>query len=267
MQIRKTKRDGGRRGFLLTAVLTAAVMGCGGAGLKSKSLSPQDQFEHAKQVFDRKDYFKAKNLFTILVLNNPAGQTFESSQFYLAESEFGLKEYINAIAEYEKLIKSMPQSAFVDDARYKIGMAYFKLSPGYGLDQDYTTKAIAQFQQFIEDHPDSELLPEAEKRLLECRTKLAKKEFKTGELYTKMGYWKAALVSLDAVLEEYRDTEFSDRALFLKGECHRKLGETEAADLAFRSLVVQFPDSPFAAKARDRLKNLVRSAVPAAPAN
>jgi outer membrane protein assembly factor BamD len=231
--------------------------GCS-SGSRLKSITPQDQFAAAKAVFDREDYFKAKNLFTVLVLNSPAGGTFERAQFYLAESEYGLKEFIEAIAEYEKLIKSMPGSEFVDDARYKIGMCYYKLAPGYALDQDYTFKAISQFQQFLDDHPDSEWRPEVERRLTDCRNKLAKKEFKTGELYIKMRYERAALISFDAVLELYRDSDFADDALFWKGETHRRLGEIEAADLAFRSLLVSYPQSPFVSKASSRLKDMPR---------
>jgi outer membrane protein assembly factor BamD len=233
-----------------------AWIGCGRQNLSSKALTPADQFTTAKAVFDKKDYFKAKGLFTMLVLNNPAGETFERAQFYLAESCYGLKEYVEAISEYEKLIKSMAQSSMVDDAQFKIGMCYYQLAPGYALDQDYTTKAIMQFQQFLEDFPNSELRPEVEKRLAECRDKLAKKEFKTGELYTKMGYYRAAIISFDAVLEDYYDTSYGDAALYLKGESHLRMGELESAELAFKALPVKYPDSPYRSKAEEKLKSL-----------
>jgi outer membrane protein assembly factor BamD len=243
----------------VAAVFSASLLvwnGCGRQNLSAPALNPADQFATAKKIFDKKDYFKAKNLFTLLVLNNPAGDTFERAQYYLAESNYGLKEYVEAISEYEKLIRSMPQSSFVDDAQYKIGLCYYTLAPGYALDQDYTHKALAQFQQFLEDFPDSELRPEAEKRLSECRGKLSKKEFATGELYTKMGYFRAAIISFDAILADYYDTPYADAALFLKGECHLKMGETEPADLAFRTLLVKYPDSPYRQKAEAKLKKL-----------
>ena len=244
---------------LAVVVLSVCVLfwnGCGKQNLSTKTLTPADQFSTAKNVFDRKDYFKAKSLFTMLVLNNPAGETFESAQFYLAESGYGLKEYVEAISEYEKLIKSMPQSPYVDDAQYKIGMCYYTLAPGYALDQDYTNKAITQFQQFLEDFPKSDLRPDTEKRLAECRDKIARKEFATGELYTKMGYYRAAIISFDAVLADYYDTVYADAALYMKGESHLKLGEVEPAELSFKTLTVKYPDSPFKPKAEARLKNL-----------
>lgn len=247
--------------LIRTAALAASIalgFACSGRQQLSKSASPADAYAAAKAVFDKKDYFKAKNLFTVIVLNHPAGETFEAAQYHLAESHFHLKEYVEAISEYEKLIRSMPRSGYVDDAQYKIGMCYFKLSPGYALDQEYTYKAIDQFQKFLEEYPESELRAEGEKRLSECREKLARKEFKTGELYTKMGQHKAAIISFDVVLDQYYDTSFADDALYLKALSHLKLGETETADLSLRSLLVKYPDSPYRPKAESRLKSLTR---------
>lgn len=242
--------------FWVLSLAVLWMLRCGTSGPKPQGSGAQAQLAYAKAVFDRKDYYKAKNLFTILVLNNPTGEIFETAQFYLAECHYGLKEYVEAVAEYEKLIRSMPQSNFVDDAYYKIGMCYFKLSPGYALDQEYTRKAMAQFQGFIEEFPNSELRPEAEKRLQECRNKLAKKEFKTGELYYKMGYYKAAIMCFQQFLEEYHDTDYADDGLFWKGEAHRKLGEIEAAELVYRALLARYPTSPYKSKAEARLAKL-----------
>jgi len=252
------KRLNKRMGRMLLAAAIASGLACAGRQQLVKNASPADSFTKAKAVFDKKDYFKAKNLFTVIVLNNPAGETYEAAQYYLAESHFHLKEYVEAISEYEKLIKSMPRSAWVDDSEYKIGLCYVKLAPGYALDQEYTYKAIDQLQKFLEDYPESELRTEGEKRLAECREKLARKEYKTGELYTRMGYYKAAIISFDVVLDEYYDTSFADDALFLKGVSHLKLNEIEPADLAFRSLIVKYPDSPYRSKAESRLKSLSR---------
>jgi outer membrane protein assembly factor BamD (BamD/ComL family) len=43
---------------------------------------------------------------------------------------------------------------------------------------------------------------------------------------------------------------------FLKGECHLKMGETEPADLAFRTLLVKYPDSQYRSRAEAKLKKL-----------
>jgi len=219
-------------------------------------MTPEEQFAYAKKIFDKKDYYKAKMQFMIITMNNPGNKIVEKAQFYLAESYYHLKEYITAIEEYKKLIRSLPTSPYVDDASYKIGMCYYKLSPGYALDQEYTIKAISQFQQFLEDYPDSELRPEAEKRLAECRNKLAEKEYKNGELYRKMGYYRAAVISFDNVLENYYDTKFADDALYWKGECLKRSGRFEEAEKAFNDFLRKYPRSTRAEKVEKKLKDI-----------
>ncbi|MFC1568606.1 outer membrane protein assembly factor BamD [bacterium] len=240
--------------FLCLSFIALIVISCNKQTAAIRDQTPEQQFEEAKRIFDKKDYYKAKMQFTVIVLNNPGHRIIEQAQFYLGESHFNLKEYIQAIAEYEKLIRSMPQSPFVDDARYKVGLCYFKLSPVYALDQEYTQKAIMQFQLFLEEFPNSDVRPEAEEKLKEARAKLAKKENKTGELYRKMGYFEAAIISFEVVLSEYYDTQFADDALYWKGECHIKGMAWDEAIQSFTALIDRYPSSSFLSRAKEKMQ-------------
>lgn len=243
--------------FLSLTALMLFLTACSRDVVNLRAMSPEEQFDYAKRIYDRGDYYKAKMQFTVVALNNAGSKIIDKTQYYLADSHYHLKEYIQAIAEFEKLIRSMPQSEYVDDARYKIGMCYFELSPGYALDQEYTHKAVAQFQLFMDEFPDSELMPEVQARYRECREKLAKKEYKSGELYRKMGHYPAAVIYYDLVIREYPDTDFMDDALYWKGECHMKVKEYEQADAAFTTLIQRYAESPFADDADDK-RNEVR---------
>jgi outer membrane protein assembly factor BamD len=240
----------------LAVVSLMAIVGCHKDVVLRRELSPEDQFANAKAIFDKRDYYKAKMQLLVVVLNNPGHRIIEQAQFYLAESYFYSKEYDAAIEEYEKLIRSLPQSPFVDDARYKVGMCYFKTSPGYALDQENTWKAIAQFQYFLEEFPNSELRPEVEQRMVECRTKLAKKVFKTGELYRKMGYFRASLLSFDSVLQTYYDTEWADDAMYWKGVCYMKLQEWENGENVLAEFLQKYKDTPMSRKATQLLRDI-----------
>lgn len=242
--------------IIVLSLIISSTLGCHRERVNLREMTPDEQFDYAKGLFDKKDYYKAKMQFTIIVLNNPGHQIIEKSQFYLAESYYFEKEYLLAVEEYEKLVRSLPQSSYVDDARFKVAMCYFKMAPKYSLDQEYTYKAIIQFQQFLEEYPDSELRPEGEKMLAESVYKLAKKEFKDGELYRKMSYYRAALISFDSVLEKYYDSEFADDALYWKGECHRKLKEWDEAEKAFKDLIRKHVQSNLVSKAESKLKGL-----------
>lgn len=233
------------------------LSGCNREVVNLREMSPEEQFDYAKRIYDRGDYYKAKMQFTVVALNNAGSKIIDKTQFYLADSHYHLKEYIQAIAEFEKLIRSMPQSDYVDDARYKVGMCYFELSPGYALDQEYTQKALSQFQTFLDEFPESDLRQEVQDRYKECREKLAKKEYKSAELYRKMGQFQAAVIYYEHVIREFQDSSFMDDALYRKGECHVKMKEYEEAETAFTHLIRNYSDSSLAEKA-DTKRNEVR---------
>lgn len=254
MRIKKRTKKGNILPALFFLLFFSCIFfQCSKKTVNMNELTPEAQFETAKRYFDRKDYYKAKMQLTVVVLNNPGHRIIEQAQFYLAESHFYLKEYIQAIAEYEKLIRSMPQSPYVDDARYKVGLSYFELSPGYALDQEYTQKAIMQFQLFLEEFPNSDVRGEVEKKLKEARDKLAKKEYKTGELYRKMGYWEASALSYQVVISDYYDTKFAEDSYYWKAECNAKLMAWDQAVEDYTALISKFPNSVWVESAKNKI--------------
>ncbi|MBN2028988.1 outer membrane protein assembly factor BamD [bacterium] len=240
----------------IVVVLMIGFWKCSRETVNLIDMAPEQAFEYAKRTYDREDYLQAKNEFTVIVYNHPASLVSEKAQFYLAESHYHLKEYILAISEYEKLIRNFPQSTYSDDALYKVGMCYYQLSPGYALDQEYTLEAVSKFQQFLDEYPDSDLRTEAVNRLDECLRKLMKKEYETGELYRKQGYYRAAIISYDYVLESNYQTEFVERSLYWKGECLYKLGDLEEAEDLFQTVIRQYPQSEWAERAERKLEDI-----------
>lgn len=239
-----------------TFFLIVIGTGCNKGSMNAERSSAEEHFKEAKRLFDKKKYYKAKMEFRLLVLNNQGSLIIEKAQFYLAETHLMMKEYILAIEEYEKLIRSLPRSQYVDDARYKVGMSYFKLSPHYALDQEYTLKAIDQFRQFIEEYPDSELRPEVQSKLAECVGKLAKKEYMTGNLYRKMNQYKAAVISFDVVLGKYEDTEFAELALFWKGDCYHRMNDFDTSEMLFKNFIRKYPESNMVPKANEKIEEI-----------
>jgi len=219
-------------------------------------MTPEERFDAAKKYYDKEDYMRAKTQFQILVMNYPGTKIADKAQFHLAESHFGSKEYILGAAEYEKMIRNYPSSDYVDDAQFKLGMCYYELSPGYALDQKYTYSAINEFQRFLEEYPNSDLKPEVEEKLFECRNKLAKKDFRNGDLYRKMAYYEAAIVYFDEVLQNYYDTDVAEDALYWKGECLMKLQKWEEAEQVFQIFVAKYPESRFVSSVKDGLRDI-----------
>jgi len=235
--------------------LPLLLLACGTTKIPP-NLTAEERFEVAKRLFDKSKYLEAKTQFKIITLNNPGSRIVDEAQYYLAETHFKLKEYLLAASEYERVLRMYPQSPLVDDAQYKIGLCYLKLSPGYALDQDYTYKAITEFQRFLEDYPTSDLVPQVEKYLFQCRSKLAEKDYRAGELYRKMGDCRAAAVYFDSVLNNYYDTKFAEKAQYWKAECLRRLGDFAAAQKEFEDFLTRYPKSGLVSTVRSRLQAL-----------
>ncbi len=240
-------------------ILIIVQFGCKSYNVKP-NLTAEKRIELARVMFKNKDYVEAKTQYKILTLNNPGLQFIDEAQFFLGECHFNIKEYILAADEYSRLTRLYPKSSWVDDAYLKIALCNYKLSPKPALDQKYTKLAVFHFSAFIEDYPNSELVPEAERLLKICRTKLAEKEFKAGVLYRKLDINYAALVYFDSVLENYYDTKFARDALFLKGESLYELDRKIEADEAFKELISKYPKSKHVIRAKSRIK-AIRSEV------
>jgi outer membrane protein assembly factor BamD len=184
-----------------------------------ESLNAEDRYEAAKKKFDDGNYLDAIEDFRVITLQYPGSRVADSAQFFLAQSYFHRDQFILAASEYETLINTMSTSKLVPDARFQVAMCYYELSPSSDLDQKYTLKALDAFQSFIEYHPTNSLVPQAEEKIREMNTKLAKKEYDAGVIYMRMEYYRAAERQFDFVLEKYHDTDYAPPAL---------IGEVEA---------------------------------------
>ena len=227
-----------------------------GKKIQKENLSPEAYFEYAKSLFDRKKYLDAITEFTVITLKFSGNPLVDDAQFYLAESHFKNDEYLIAGAEYQKVINDYPESPFVEESFYKMGLSYYELSQRAELDQEYTIKAIRQFQNFIEAYPESQLREKADQKLFELRSKLARKQLNGGNVYRKMGIYDSAVIYYNILLEKYYDTPQAEQALYWKAECLFKMKEYSEALTNFTALVEKYPKSKFRKDAQARISEI-----------
>lgn len=253
------------RNIAALAVAALFVSGCSQDEVTAPR-SAETIFESAMNKFRDEDYQEAYEEFRILTLQYPGSQLADDAQFHMGESKFLRGEYILAAFEYDVLVRSMPTSELVPNARFKSAMCYYESSRPFYLEQESTRKAIDAFQAFIEYHPTDARVPDAEVKIREMNTRLARKEFEGGLIYMKMEYYRAAVVSFDHVLEKYHDTEFAEPAYFRKGEAlyYRKRYQ-EAADV-LRRFLERYPTSSLREEAQALLLDAGAQAASAASA-
>ncbi len=202
-----------------------------------------ETFHHGMQLLHKKDYVDAKNTFDIVVKQYPASAYADSAQYYLAESYYDMKEYITAAFEFGNLYHNYPSSKLTPDARFKIAQCYAAQSPRVQLDQSNSTKAINAFQSFIDYYPDSPLAEKAAAEITKLRDKLAQKDYEIAGLYVEMGYYRAATVYYNVVLEKYHDSSVADKAAIGKVKVLIKRHKEKEAREALQNFYASFPKS------------------------
>jgi outer membrane protein assembly factor BamD len=238
--------------ILLSLVLAAAVLtvGCGSSET-TESSSPEVRFNHAKALFDDREYLEAINEFTVVTLQYSGSAFASEAQFYIGECRFKRGEYLLAAFEYNQLKRNYPASPRVPEAQYELALSYYNLSPKSLLDQQYTRKAIDEFQSFVEYYPGNERAVDADAKIRELTTKLAKKAMETARLYSTMAYYKAAQFYYDDVIERYHDTEFGPLAYIEKTELMITRKKFEDADATISKFISLYPNNVLRARADD----------------
>jgi outer membrane protein assembly factor BamD len=243
--------------IVLSIYAAALLSGCGSKEAE-KFVSAEERFALGMKYFNDEDYLEAIDEFKVVSLQHQGSKVAESAQFYMAESRFNREEYILAAFEYDILLNMMHSSVFVPLARFKRATCYYELSPKSYLDQNYTQKAIDEYQEFLEYHSADTLAPVAEKRIIELNTKMAKKDFENGMTYMHMYYYKAATYYFDQVLEKYHDTEYAEQALFRKAEALLNRNKFADARESVDKFLAKYPGSPLKSEAEALGRDIVR---------
>lgn len=204
--------------IICIATLSLLMSGCSSSSEEVLQLTAEERYERGKKLFEAEDYLKAIEEFRIVTLQFSGTALADDAQFMMAQSRFNREEYVLAAYEYELLVKTMTTSEYVPGSRYKLAECNYRLSPKPHLDQEYTKRAIEEFQTYVEYYPTDSLVTDAEQKIFELISKLSKKEYDNGIIYMKMEYYKAAIVSFDYILEHYHDTPYAESSLFKKAE-------------------------------------------------
>jgi len=110
--------------------------------------------KEAIQLFNNNNYIKSKKIFMSLI-DRKYKQA--SSNFYLGEIDFKLKNYNNAINHFKKSIKLSDTTPFVKTLIYHSAISLEKI--------DKRLEAIDFYNNLIENYPDTNEAKKAKKRL------------------------------------------------------------------------------------------------------
>ena len=227
---------------LILCFVLIILSGCSQSKVDLTADDLQERYDRGKKFLEKRKYYRAQQEFEYVLLRGSHTELGDDAQYYLAESYFLNKEYLLAISEYDRLIRQMSYSPYVEDSRFRICQSYEKKSPKFYHDQEYTESALEKLQEFIEDYPTSEHSEEAIQIIRSLRSKLAKKQFEAAILYIKMEEYDSAINYLQDLLASYYDTDHADLARQKIVDAHLRAGRIKEAQEYFDQNESKFKD-------------------------
>src|SRR5579871_1882443 len=229
----------------LFIVLFSAVLLISSCSRFSKVLKSND-YEYKLRVADKyyadKDYNHAQQLFEELFRVFKGSEHFEDIYYKFAYCAYYLKDYPNAENLFKGFVENFPNSNKAEEMDYMRAYTFYMQSPKVDLDQTNTTKTIGFMQAFINTHPGSPRIKDATDIIEKCRAKLELKDFKNAQLYFDLGYFRAAGVALNSLMNSYPDSERSDeyKLLIIKSDySFAEMSIIERQEERFETVVTQ----------------------------
>ncbi len=173
------------------------------------------KYEKAFEYYGEGEYVKASTLFEYLIPIYKATDKSARLEYHHAKSLYYQADYILAGYHFGEFAENYGQSEYLEEAEFMHAYCYYMLSPRFSLDQANTYKAINAFRMFMLKNPRSPKIGESKEIITELTNKLAKKSFHSAKLYFDLGDYKAAIIALKNSLEDYPESDYREKSLFL----------------------------------------------------
>ena len=118
-------------------------------------------------------------------------------------------------SDFEIFFPNMPEAA---EAQLKIANIHYQQMEKADRDYTHAKRAEDEYRKMILTYPDSKLVPEAKRKLLEVQEVLADREFGIGRFYYLRESYPASIARLRSLLEKYPLYSRADEAAWLLGQ-------------------------------------------------
>lgn len=208
--------------YLTIGLLALSATSCSEFSKIEKSTDVQKKLAYANKLYKEGKYNKAQLLYGDIKDAFRGSAQAEDMLYNYANTFYYVGDYETAAFYYKNFVSTFPNSSRATDADFLQAYCFYKLSPRVQLDQSNTEKAISAMQTFINMHPNSPKVADANRIIDVCRKKLEDKEFDAAQLYYNLGLYKAAGITFSNLLLDYPDSELGDKYKFLEIKSYYK---------------------------------------------
>jgi len=221
--------------------------------LRSEDIA--EKFKMASELFDAEKYNKSYRLLDQILPKYRGKPQAEKLTFMHAMCSYKLGDYYISSYHFDKFISLYPTSKKVEEAAYLGAKGYYYNSPVYSKEQKETVEAIEKLQLFVNAHPNSQYLAEANSIVKELDFKLEKKAFEIAKQYDVIRDYKASIKSFNNFLLEFPGTSLRNEALYYRLDAAYNLAilsvdylkEQRINDALsyYKALIKAFPETKF----------------------
>jgi outer membrane protein assembly factor BamD len=175
--------------------------------------------------YESRDYKRAIEKFEKLKDWFPYSRYAILAELKIADAHYKLEQYEEAIFAYEEFEKLHPRNEAIPYVIYQIGRCYFDRIDSVDRDQTPARKALENFQRLQKQFPNDQYARTAADHINKCYKSLAGNEYLIGIFYYKSKHYKAAYNRFMAVVSEYPDVGYHQKALQYLSKCEASLVE------------------------------------------
>jgi outer membrane protein assembly factor BamD len=191
-----------------------------------------------------------------LINTYPDSEYLAKAKLAIADSyykEGGSANLTQAIAAYKDFIVFFPFLPEAPYAQMQVAMTHYKQMEKPDRDRSQAREAEDEFQTFLQKYPNDPLVPQTMQRLREVQEILAEGEYRIAYYYYVKPDRRAAAGRLISLTKRYPLYSKSDKALWMLGDIFEKSEKKEIAATYLGRIVRDYPLSPLAGAAKEKL--------------
>jgi len=156
---------------------------------------------------------RTADMYAKIVKTGPYSEVAPQAQLKIGSVREKQKNYPSAVKAYETAsdrYHDRPQIA--SDATYRAGLAWNKQAQTAEYDQTTAGQSIATFTDFMALYPTDPRVPDAQKKISSLKTEQARGNFQIAKFYEKYHKWKGAMVYYNEVLVQDPNSPYAAEA-------------------------------------------------------
>jgi outer membrane protein assembly factor BamD len=166
------------------------------------------------------------------------------TRFYLAETYFGLHDYVTASREFRRVSDEAPESPLAPTALLRAGDSHAQLWRRPQLDPTSGLTALATWQELQGRYPDSEAAVISGARIRALNEAFAEKEYETGLFYFRRGGYDSAILYFRNLISTYPSSARVPLAFVRLVQSYRAIGYREEQQETCEHLLQYFGTRP-----------------------